>query len=104
MPINSREKRSKGALLIMNDRAIGILKMEHLKNKLAKENETKTIELLEPWIPLIQTITSNYAKEFVNHKAIANGLAIDFFFAKPNRGWQRGVNKNLNGLVKIIFP
>ena len=97
-------KDHKGALLTINDRATGMLKMEHLKSKSAKEVEIKTIELLEPWIPFIHTITSDNGKEFSNHKAISNALGIDFFFAKPYHSWQRGANENLNGLVRQYFP
>lgn len=97
-------KDHKGALLTINDRATGILKMAHLKDKSAKEVELKTIELLEPWIPFIHTITSDNGKEFANHKAIAEALNIDFFFAKPYHSWQRGANENLNGLVRQYFP
>ena len=94
----------KGALLTINDRATGILKMAHLKNKSAKEVELKTIELLESWTPFIHTITSDNGKEFANHKVIAEALNIDFFFAKPYHSWQRGANENLNGLVRQYFP
>ena len=97
-------KGHKGALLTINDRATGMLKMEHLKSKSAKEVEIKTIELLEPWMPFIHTITSDNGKEFSNHKAISNALGIDFFFAKPYHSWQRGANENLNGLVRQYFP
>ena len=97
-------KDHKGALLTINDRATGILKMAHLKSKSAKEVELKTIELLESWMPFIHTITSDNGKEFANHKAIAEALNIDFFFAKPYHSWQRGANENLNGLVRQYFP
>lgn len=97
-------KDHKGALLTINDRATGILKMAHLKNKSAKEVELKTIELLESWTPFIHTITSDNGKEFANHKVIAEALNIDFFFAKPYHSWQRGANENLNGLVRQYFP
>lgn len=76
-------KSHKGTLLTINDRATGMLKMAYLKNKSAKEVALKTIELLEPWMPFIYTITSDNGKEFANHKATANALNIDFFFARP---------------------
>ena len=78
--------------------------MAYLKNKSAKEVELKTIELLEPWMPFIHTITSDNGKEFANHKAIADALNIDFFFARPYHSWQRGANENLNGLIRQYFP
>ena len=57
--------------------------MAYIKSKEAKQVELKTIELLEPWIPFIHTITSDNEKEFTNHKVIAEQLNIDFYFAKP---------------------
>lgn len=96
-------KDHKGALLTINDRATGMLKMAHLKSKSAKEVEVKTIELLEPWMPFIHTITSDNGKEFANHKAIAEALNIDFFFAKPYQSWQRGANENFECFSKAIF-
>lgn len=97
-------KNHKGALLTINDRATGLLKMAYIKSKEAKEVSQKTIELLEPWMPFIHTITSDNGKEFTNHKEIAEALNIDFYFAKPYHSWQRGANENLNGLVRQYFP
>lgn len=97
-------KDHKGALLTINDRATGLLKMAYIKNKEAKEVAQKTIELLEPWMPFIYTITSDNGKEFTEHKQIAKALNIDFYFAKPYHSWQRGANENLNGLIRQYFP
>lgn len=92
------------ALLTINDRATGMLFMDKVESKEALVIETKAIELLQAWKPLIQTITSDNGKEFANHKNIASALNIDFFFAKPYHSWQRGANENLNGLVRQYFP
>jgi len=94
----------KGALLTINDRATGMLKMAHIKNKEAKTIEDNAIRLLEEWIPFIHTVTSDNGKEFANHRAMADALKIDFFFAKPYHSWERGANENLNGLVRQYFP
>lgn len=97
-------KAHKGALLTINERTTGMLKMAYIKSKEALEVQLKTIELLEPWLPFIHTITSDNGKEFSNHKSIAEELNIDFYFAKPYHSWQRGANENLNGLVRQYFP
>ncbi len=94
----------KGALLTINDRAAGVLKMRHIESKEAKVIAKNTIELLEEWTPFIHTITSDNGKEFANHKEIAEELNIDYFFAKPYHSWERGANENLNGLVRQYFP
>jgi transposase, IS30 family len=97
-------KNHKGALLTINDRATGVLFMDKIENKEAVSVEAKTIELLQDWKPLIKTITSDNGKEFAKHKAIAESLDIDYFFAKPYHSWERGANENLNGLVRQYFP
>jgi transposase, IS30 family len=97
-------KNHKGALLTINDRASGVLWMDKINTKEASAVEAKTKELLQDWIPLLKTITSDNGKEFANHKAIADALNIDYYFAKPYHSWERGANENLNGLVRQYFP
>ena len=94
----------KGALLTINDRATGMLKMRYLENKESEVIEKNTVELLEEWMPFIHTITSDNGKEFANHKEISEELNIDFFFAKPYHSSERRANENLNGLVRQYFP
>jgi transposase, IS30 family len=97
-------KDHKGALLTINDRATGMLKMAKIDSKEAHLIEEKAIEILQEWKPFLQTITTDNGKEFANHKGIANTLEIAFFFAKPYHPWERGANENLNGLVRQYFP
>jgi IS30 family transposase len=93
-----------GALLTVNDRATGMLKMAKIDSKEASVVQAKLIEILQDWISFLQTITSDNGKEFANHKAIAEALNILYFFAKPYQSWQRGANENLNGLIRQYFP
>jgi IS30 family transposase len=97
-------KDYKGALLTINDRASGKLKMGKVESKEASEIEAKALELLEDWKPYLHTITTDNGKEFANHENIAKMLEIAFYFAKPYQSWQRGANENLNGLIRQYFP
>lgn len=97
-------KDHNGALLTINDRATGVLKMAKIESKEASVIEAKAVELLEDWKPLLHTITTDNGKEFSNHKNIAKTLCIAFFFARPYHSWERGANENLNGLVRQYFP
>ena len=54
--------------------------------------------------PFLQTITSDYGKEFSKHQSIATALEIDYYFANPYYIWERCANENLNGLVRQYFP
>lgn len=97
-------KNHKGAILTINDRWSSFLWMANLKGKNAKDLALKTIELLNPLKKEFHTITADNGKEFAEHKMIADGLNIDFFFARPYHSWERGANENTNGLVRQYFP
>ncbi len=97
-------KDHQGALLTINDRAAGVLKMAKIDSKEAAVVETKAIELLKDWLPYLHTLTTDNGREFANHKKIAQRLCIAFFFARPYHSWERGANENLNGLVRQYFP
>jgi IS30 family transposase len=91
-------KNHKGAIVTINDRATGLLKMKKLKSENAQILADKTIKILTPYKAILHTITSDNGKEFAAHQKIAEALDCDFYFAKPYHSWQRGSNENLNGL------
>jgi len=97
-------KDHKGAIVTINDRASGMLRMKKTTTREATEISAAINELLEEWIPYINTITSDNGKEFAEHKKIAEACQIDFYFANPYSPWERGANENLNGLVRQYFP
>jgi IS30 family transposase len=97
-------KNHKGALVTINDRSSGMLKMKRTNTREAAEVSAAMNELLQDWIPYIRTITSDNGKEFSLHKRVAKVSQIDFYFANPYSSWERGANENLNGLVRQYFP
>ena len=96
-------KNHQQAILTINDRASGMLKMKKVKSKNASVVATAINELLEEWIPYIHTITADNGKEFAEHKLVAKTLNIDYYFAQPYHPWERGSNENLNGLIRQYF-
>ena len=70
-------KNHKQAIVTVNDRASGILKMKKVKSKEAKVVKQVITELLEDWIPYLHTITSDNGKEFAEHENIAEELMVD---------------------------
>lgn len=97
-------KNHKGAIVTINDRATGILRMKKIKAKESELVKQATIELLENWKPYLFTITSDNGKEFAMHQEISMALGIDFYFANPYSPWERGANENLNGLIRQYIP
>jgi IS30 family transposase len=94
----------KGALLTINDRVSSMTWIAKLNGKNADELARKTIEVLNPFKNLTNTITADNGKEFAEHKIISTSLDVDFYFAKPYHSWERGANENMNGLIRQYFP
>jgi transposase, IS30 family len=52
---------------------------------------------------LIHSITFDNGKEFTNHQEIAQQLDCKVFFAFPYHSWERGLNENTNGLIRLYI-
>lgn len=96
-------KNHKQAILTINDRASGMLKMKKVKSKESGIVTDAIIELLEDWKPYLKTMTADNGKEFAGHEKVAESLNIEYYFAHPYHSWERGSNENLNGLIRQYF-
>lgn len=97
-------KGHRGAILTINERKTGIVRIKKLDTKAAHLVQKATRELLQKFKPYIQTMTSDNGKEFAHHEKIAEDLELDFYFAHPYHSWERGSNENLNGLIRQYIP
>jgi IS30 family transposase len=78
--------------------------MCRVKNK-AKKIASKAIKrLLKPYKHICHSITFDNGGEFADHQSIAKALKCDIYFAKPYHSWQRGLNENINGLIRRFYP
>ena len=50
------------------------------------------------------TITSDNGKEFSEHEKIAEVTGADFYFARPYKSYDRGLNEHTNGLIRRFLP
>jgi len=96
-------KNHNQAILTVNDRASGMLKMRKIPSKQAAIVTKAITEILEDWKPYLHTITADNGKEFAGHRDVAENLGIDYYFAHPYHSWERGSNENLNGLIRQYF-
>jgi IS30 family transposase len=97
-------KNHQGAIVTINDRVSGMLKMKLLASKDSNELANQTIEILEEWQPYLKTMTSDNGKEFAEHEKISRALNVSYYFAKPYHSWERGANENLNELIRQYIP
>jgi IS30 family transposase len=72
--------------------------------KEAELTKDSIIQALKPFATWVHTITFDNGREFCRHLDIAKALACDTYFAKPYHSWERGLNKNHNGLLRQYFP
>ena len=97
-------KHHRGALVTINDRATGLVKIRKVERKEAALVTRAALDALLPYKHHLHTITADNGKEFALHQTISAALEIDFYFAKPYHAWERGANENINGLIRQYFP
>ena len=97
-------KNHKRAILTINDRASGTVKIKKVASKKADGVSDVIIELLQDWIPYLHTITADNGNEFAMHEKVSLNIPVDFYFADPYCSWQRGANENINGLIRQYIP
>ncbi|HHD80032.1 MAG TPA: IS30 family transposase [Campylobacterales bacterium] len=94
----------KGAIVTMVDRVSMFLKLSVPCSKNAKIVANEIKRLLYPFKKKIHTITTDNGLEFAQHKTISKSLRCDYYFCDPYSSWQRGLNENINGLIRQYIP
>ena len=97
-------KGKKGAIVTMVDRKSMYLKFSVPCSKNAKIVANEIKRLLYPYKKMIHTITTDNGLEFSGHKSVSKALKCDFYFCDPYSSWQRGLNENINGLIRQYIP
>jgi len=94
----------KGAIVTMVDRKSMFLKLSVPCTKSSKIVANEIKRLLYPFKKKIHTITTDNGLEFAQHKTISKALKCDYYFCDPYSSWQRGLNENINGLIRQYIP
>ena len=50
------------------------------------------------------TLTADNGKEFADHPDLARRLKVDVYFANAYHPWERGLNENVNRMIRRWFP
>jgi len=93
-----------GALVTAVERKSNFSCISFVKKKEAELVSSAIVEMLAPYKTKVVTITVDNGKEFAMHKSIAQQLEADVYFAHPYSSWERGLNEQVNGLIRQYFP
>lgn len=92
------------ALVTLTERRSMYTLIAHVQRRTANAVRKAIVRLLRSLKRPVHTITSDNGKEFSEHEAISKALDAGFYFAHPYASWERGLNENINGLIRQYFP
>ncbi len=97
-------KGHRQAIVTLTERRSRLVLLRKVSKRTAELVGEAVIDLLQPHVDHVHTLTADNGKEFAEHARIARKLGVDFFFAHPHAAWERGSNENANGLVRQYIP
>lgn len=78
--------------------------MQKLRTKSSKLTSKAMQKLLNPFKTICHTITQDNGKEFACHEEVSRALNTEVYFAHPYSAWERGLNEQVNGLIRQYLP
>ncbi len=94
----------KSFLLTIVDKANKMCCIRKMPNKQAETVIKTFANVVNSTFFEFKTITSDNGTEFSGHEAISQITGGDFYFARPYRSCDRGLNEHTNGLIRRFFP
>lgn len=93
-----------GAIVTLAERRSRIYLTKKVFSKGAGEVSSAIISMLSGYKDVCHTITFDNGGEFSEHRAIAEALEAETYFAHPYASYERGLNENTNGLLRQFIP
>lgn len=93
-----------GAIVTLAERKSRIYLTKMVLSKEAREVSSAIISMLSSYKDVCHTITFDNGGEFSEHRAIAEALEAETYFAHPYASHERGLNENTNGLLRQFIP
>jgi len=97
-------KGQQGAIVTIVDRKSMYLILSVPVRKKAYIVANEMVRLLGRKKKHVHTITTDNGLEFAQHQSIAKKLKCEYYFCHPYSSWQRGLNENINGLIRQYIP
>lgn len=93
-----------GAIISLVERKTQFSILAKVPEKTAAAVHQRIVKELRPFRQRVHTITVDNGREFTQHQQIAQKLQTQIYFADPYHAWQRGLNEQVNGLVRQYIP
>jgi len=97
-------KGRQGAIVTIVDRKSMYTKISIPVNKKSHIVANEIVRLLAPYKKKVHTVTTDNGLEFAQHQSISKKLKCDYYFCHPYSSWERGLNENINGLIRQYIP
>lgn len=98
-------RQGTGGLVSLVDRATQYVVLERMHDGTAAELNRVASRGFRRHGPLPgETLTVDNGREFAGHEQLAKRLGVDVYFAHPYHAWERGLNEQVNGMVRWWFP
>jgi IS30 family transposase len=97
-------RHHRGAVVSLVERKSQFTLLGQVTHKTAEAVQQQVVERLRPYRRRVHTITTDNGREFSGHEAIADTLKAKVYFAQPYQAWQRGLNEQVNGLIRQYLP
>ncbi|WP_290525970.1 IS30 family transposase [Alcanivorax sp.] len=93
-----------GAIVTLAERRTQAVIIRKVDSKAADGVSRAMTEMLGKLKRVSHTLTLDNGKEFSQHEKVASKIGIDTYFADSYSSWQRGLNEQINGLIRQYLP
>ena len=97
-------KHHRGAVISLVERKSQFTLLGKVRQKTAEAVQQQMVQRLRPHRHRVHTLTTDNGREFADHETLARKLRTRVYFADPYCAWQRGLNENINGLIRQYLP
>jgi IS30 family transposase len=97
-------KHHHGAVVSLVERKSQFAVLGQVTHKTADAVQQQIVKHLRPHRRRVHTITTDNGREFAGHQTLARQLQAKVYFADPYSAWQRGLNEQINGLIRQYLP
>jgi len=97
-------KYHRGAVISVVERKSQFTLLGNVTHKTAPAVREQMVKHLRPHRHRVHTITTDNGREFSEHQTLSRKLQAKIYFADPYQAWQRGLNEQVNGLIRQYLP